>query len=187
MGYQAIATANYFLDKARRGRGPRHDVSPMKVQKLVWYAHGWHYGLKGRPLVRDEQAEAWEWGPVFPSLYRASKSWGNQPIQKPMAVGVGPAGGGWTPTLRSEFDDPGAIVPFLDSVWEKYEHYSAVQLSNSTHDPGTPWHEVYVVDYGRNPPRGTDIPPDLIKSYFSRWAAGERPAQNRVESDGVRR
>ena len=51
----------------------------MKVQKLVYYAHGWHLGLADAPLI-GELVEAWRWGPVIRSLYAALAEFGNQPI-----------------------------------------------------------------------------------------------------------
>ncbi|GLZ39260.1 type II toxin-antitoxin system antitoxin SocA domain-containing protein [Actinokineospora sp. NBRC 105648] len=43
--------------------------SPMKLQKLLYYAQGWHLGLFGEPLFPD-RIEAWTAGPVVPEVYR---------------------------------------------------------------------------------------------------------------------
>ena len=47
----------------------------MKVQKLVYFAHGWHLGITKKPLI-NEQVEAWPYGAVIPSLYDYLKQWG---------------------------------------------------------------------------------------------------------------
>ncbi len=51
----AKLVANYFLKKAA-AEGVTLD--PMKLQKLVYIAHGWHLGLLGAPLLRSP-IEAW--------------------------------------------------------------------------------------------------------------------------------
>ncbi len=44
----------------------------MKLHKLLYYAAGWHLGFTGEPLF-DEDIEAWQYGPVVPSIYLASE------------------------------------------------------------------------------------------------------------------
>jgi len=44
----------------------------MKLQKLVYYAHGWHLALNNEPLI-DEQVECWQYGPVISSLFHEFK------------------------------------------------------------------------------------------------------------------
>ena len=80
MPYPAAAVANSFLDIAKVAE---ESVDPMKVQKLVYFAHGWHLGYD-RGALSTELAQAWRWGPVFPDLYHAVKIWGNRAIAKPV-------------------------------------------------------------------------------------------------------
>ena len=42
MAYSALTVANYFIQHAEN-LGAR--MSPMKLQKLVYYANGWHLAL----------------------------------------------------------------------------------------------------------------------------------------------
>jgi len=81
MAYPAKSIANELLSLAHT-RGIS-DVTPMKLQKLVYYAHGWWFGATGEPLI-EEQIEAWQYGPVVPSLYEATKNFGNQSITTPL-------------------------------------------------------------------------------------------------------
>ena len=70
------AVANYFLDIAERDG---KTLNPMKLQKLVYIAHGWHLAIRRRPLIR-ESVEAWKYGPVIADLYHEFKKFGNMPI-----------------------------------------------------------------------------------------------------------
>ena len=69
--------AEYFLNLAR---ADDKTLSPMQVLKLVYIAHGWNLGLNAQPLV-NEDIEAWQYGPVIPSLYHKYKQYGSNPIQ----------------------------------------------------------------------------------------------------------
>jgi len=72
----ALAVANYFIKK---GIDTKKSVSPMKLQKLVYFAHGWRLALYNSPLI-DEAIQAWQYGPVIPGIYHEFKHYGNRDI-----------------------------------------------------------------------------------------------------------
>ena len=47
MPFDPRAVANRLLELARERQ---LSLDPMKVQKLLYYAHGWHLALTGKPL-----------------------------------------------------------------------------------------------------------------------------------------
>jgi uncharacterized phage-associated protein len=170
MAYDAAAIANYFLDLADRSGA---DLDPMKIQKLVYFAHGWHLALRDAPLI-NERIEAWEYGPVIPTLYGQFKKFGNGKITER--------------ALKFEFDGrkilykPSSLdsqadenanqftKPLLDRIWEVYGKLSGIQLSNVTHADGSPW----AITFSRNPGRRhLVIDDDLIKTDFKRQLAEE--------------
>ena len=55
--YNALVVANYFIDKAK---AEGVSLTPMKLQKLIYMAHGWHLALYDKPLI-DEQFQAWDY------------------------------------------------------------------------------------------------------------------------------
>ena len=57
----------------------RRDVqtTPMHIIKLVYLSHGWMLGLHDTPLLW-EPVEAWQYGPVVPSVYHLYKGWGGR-------------------------------------------------------------------------------------------------------------
>jgi uncharacterized phage-associated protein len=68
--------ANYFLWLSNESGS---FLSNLKLQKLLYYAQGWHLGLgKGR-LFKD-QMQAWVHGPTIPSIYGRYKKFSYQPI-----------------------------------------------------------------------------------------------------------
>jgi uncharacterized phage-associated protein len=153
---QIEAVANWFLDRAATDSKP---ITPMKLQKLIYFAHGWHLGLfAGEPLV-DELFEAWEYGPVAPSIYHEFKRYGGAPIEG-LATKIDFSSMNIdTPTL--EMND--GAIRLLNKIWEVYGVKTALVLSNLTHLAGSPWEQIRRA----NPSiKNADIPNQLIEADF---------------------
>lgn len=135
-------------------------MTAMKIQKLVYYAHGWSLATTGRPLI-DEAVEAWKYGPVIPSLYHEFKKYGSGSItEKATAVEYCDSVSNPVRLVTPSVTDT-ETMDLLNAVWEAYGDLSGIQLSNLTHQPGSPWSEIY-----RTGRRSIDIPDDVIKAHF---------------------
>lgn len=147
----SLAVANRFLELAKN-KGDT--LTPMQLLKLVYIAHGWMLGLYGRPLIKDE-VQAWQYGPVIPSLYKAVKSYRSQPV-------VGPL-----PTRGSNDALDADEQNIIDQVFDLYGNYSGPALSRITHAAGTPWSMTYE-------PKtfGIEISNDLIEDHYQKLAKG---------------
>ena len=162
MPYSSAAIANRFLDLARRDG---IELTPMQIQKLVYFAHGWHLGFEQGPLSA-EHAQAWQWGPVFPELYHAIKKWGGGPIGERVSVmRVELSGDEYrlvqrTPTIAESDSFSSRLV---DRAWEVYGDMSGPALSQLSHDPNGPWSRIRTKSRAE---RGVDIPDELIRVYF---------------------
>ena len=55
-------------------------LSNLELQKLLYLAHMAYLGRTGRPLIL-ESFEAWDLGPVVPTLYHRAKAFGSSPVQ----------------------------------------------------------------------------------------------------------
>lgn len=146
--YQANTIAQYFINKY----GNNGNITPMKIIKLVYIAHGWYLGITNKQLI-SESPEAWKYGPVIPSVYNKYKSYRNQPIY---------------PT-NNIIDDLGIEQNdqvFLDKIWSIYGKEDGVQLSRRTHQPGTPWSIVWDILKNSNEFYTLQIDNDLIRSHY---------------------
>ncbi|MFO1150945.1 MAG: DUF4065 domain-containing protein [Alsobacter sp.] len=158
----AAAVANEFLDLAKAEGLP---IDPMKLQKLVFYAHAWWLAHKGEALFEDD-IEAWPWGPVVRNLYTQFLEFGRHPIVGKRAKEI--MKGGSSSVLAFRFVDPRIddvkLKSFLKSIWETHKNYSGVQLSNATHADGEPW-TIVKEKYGSldSKPR---IPNEVIRDVF---------------------
>ena len=135
--YTAKAIANYFLKhrKKFKRKGP---ITQMKLHKLVYFAHGWHLALKGEPLI-DETLQAWDYGPVVPSLYHEFKHFRDKDITE-LAMDLEPVKGSrfkaFIPLVASNDQ---YTCDLLEKVIEVYGKFSALELSAMTHEPSSPW------------------------------------------------
>jgi uncharacterized phage-associated protein len=74
----AYAVADYFILVCNNSGSL---ITNLKLQKVLYYAQGWHLGLHGRPLF-PEKFQAWIHGPAIPRIYGEYKQFGFQPIVK---------------------------------------------------------------------------------------------------------
>jgi uncharacterized phage-associated protein len=146
-----LAAANEFIALAPNG------VSHMKLQKLVYMAHGaW---LKDHPEpFLSENPQVWQYGPVFQSLYHELKHFRSEPITEPQTHLNFPV----------RIDDK-SIKSIIEKVWDKYKDASGPRLSDITHLPGSPWFKI-AQEHGFSVPMGTEISPALIGQYFRETA-----------------
>lgn len=168
MAFSAAAVANEFLHLARRAG---KEITPLKLQKLVYFAHGWNLALFDRPLL-GETVQAWQYGPVISSLYETFKHFGAHPIHGMADVvtqdGYLPASLEREAATEQELDDATAVI---GRVWEQYGRFTASQLTNLTHSPDSPWS---LVPSKQTPER--PIPDSLIAEYFRAQAATQAAA-----------
>lgn len=127
--YSAIKVANEFLRLAQEG-GPPHGLTPLQLIKLVYIAHGWSLVYLRGPLL-NEPAQAWQYGPVIPSLYNAIRSYRASPVCRQIDGDSDPQ------PLSAE------ARQMIKAVYDAYGKYSGVQLSNMTHQPSTPWSDAW--------------------------------------------
>jgi uncharacterized phage-associated protein len=65
--HSAKQVTDWFLSRINTEAGDT--ISPLKLQKLIYYAQAWHLAIFETPLF-DEKIEAWMHGPVVVSQYQ---------------------------------------------------------------------------------------------------------------------
>lgn len=154
--YTASLIADYFRSLTNPEYGDL--LSNLKLQKLCYYAAGIIAAVRGNddhPLFQDD-IEAWQHGPVVPSVYQLFKEFGAAEI--PHIEGVS----------FDQIDTKDRAI--LDDVYNFYGQYSAWKLRNMTHEEA-PWKDaissgdqeistkalrVYFAD---------EVGPDYVRSY----------------------
>jgi uncharacterized phage-associated protein len=121
-------------------------LTHMKLQKLVYIAHGYKLAITGNPLVTEEVI-AWKYGPIFSELYQNLERFGDRtiPPQYPKSI--------------IEPDDLG----LLNSIYKAYGKFDELKLSELTHMNGSPW-QVWR-EYS-DCCQSSVIPNSLIQNYY---------------------
>jgi len=130
-------------------------ISNLKLQKLLYYAQGWHLALYNKPLFSD-RIEAWVYGSVVPTVYRKYQKYSYKNINEDVEY----------PQFASS--DIAYLRDFLDEFLGEFLQLDAFEMERMTHRE-LPWLEA----------RG-DLPPDVVsqnpisldtmESYFKRLA-----------------
>ena len=148
--YRALDIAKWFIAWADDEDA---DLSNLKLQKLLYYAQGWHIALTGRQLF-TEDLQAWSHGPVVPQVYRAFRDFGTADIRL-ANIGVADSDEFSWDQIEPETGE------FLVRVWNTYGGYGAWALRNMTHDEA-PWRDHFHADE-----RNVVIPSEDLAKYFT--------------------
>jgi len=146
--------ANYFLDRAE---GDGESMTPMKLIKLVYIGYGWLLALTDWKAF-DEEIEAWEHGPVIPSIYHEFKKFGRSSISGKATDVDLDSYEQYEPEITAD-DEETCLI--LDRVWRSYKPFTGWALRNKTHEPNTPWSNTYDPNV-----RNAVIPDEEIQSHF---------------------
>lgn len=139
--------ANYFLSRIELEDGSL--MTHLKLQKLCYYAQGWHLAFDDVPMF-NEGFEAWVHGPVCPDLWHEYKDYGFNPIPVP-----------------EDFDGTvfsNTVLDTLDAVWDAYGQFDAKYLERLTHQE-RPWIEARQ-GYRSGEPCSTVINQDTMKQFY---------------------
>ena len=132
--------ADYFLIRAR-AEDSDEGMTHLKLQKLVYYAQGFHLAIYDKPLFPNS-IYAWQHGPVVRELWDKYCGCGSSALDPP-----------------DTFDFkrfPEEQIELLDEVFEVYGQFTAWKLRNLTHEE-PPWKSVDINDM---------ISIESMKEYF---------------------
>lgn len=111
----------YFLKKAC-------DITPLALQKMLYYAQAFSYALFGSELFPDA-CQAWAHGPVYPDIYYKYRAYGYNSIEE---------------SILDYEDDIIELttkeIDLLDAIISAFGCYSGPILEKMTHNE-KPWRE----------------------------------------------
>lgn len=146
----SLAVANWFLDISEANG---QSITTMKVQKLVYFAHGWCLALYDQPLV-TEWVNVWPWGPGFRDIYDVAKEFGSGPLTSP---------------LHAYFEEPPLVekgdprIPLLQRIWDVYGKFTTSQISRMAMEQDGPWDVTWQKYPGR---KNVGIDENLLRAKF---------------------
>ncbi|WP_425963765.1 Panacea domain-containing protein [Rhizobium nepotum] len=126
-------------------------LSNLQLQKMLYLADMVHVGTRGSRMI-DENFEAWDYGPVLPSLYHSVKAFGSKSVPNVF----------WG--ARSIQGTAEAAV--LQEAWDNLQSMSPGELVENTHWAKGAWAKRYVPG-AKGIKISTD---DMIDEYRNRTA-----------------
>ncbi len=150
----AFEIVPYFLRQSEKN--PKSLITPLKLQKLLYYAQAWSLVFRGKILFYED-IEAWIHGPAIPPVYRRYKQYGYSTLNQE--------------NLFSELkvDE----IDILNMVWMSYGKKSAKSLEELTHSE-YPWIKTRAglrVDQ----PSNKKISIRDMRSYYLQFVESELP------------
>ncbi len=164
MAWPTNKVARCFIRLARRDH---RRLTPLKLIKLLYFAHGWHLAIFGEPLLREGIAYG-PHGPVVASLHeryrndRHDQARGGRSLEE--LPETHPAG------KRSRIVEQSQrewrqVQRLLEKVWETYGGLEETRLASIAHKPGSPW-QMHRDEIGSSESDNRHIPDFLIEEAF---------------------
>ncbi|WP_026828216.1 Panacea domain-containing protein [Exiguobacterium artemiae] len=137
--------ARYFIDLSVESTP--YAITPLKLQKLLYYAQGFHLINTGERLFRAE-LEAWAHGPVVREIYFEYKEFGYHTITSKPFINK-------DLFLETPLLTDGEMAT-IEEVWEHFGDLDGKTLEELTHQED-PWLNTEIND---------EIEIKLIREYF---------------------
>jgi len=145
--------ADYFIAFAN---SVGDSITPLKLQKLVFYAQAWHLAEFDEALF-EQDFQAWVHGPVLPELYEKYQDFK------------------WYPIRRDDLDEEAfeqiqkklaTKKEFLEKIMDTYFRLTAYELEIATHQE-EPWQKARL---GLKPDESSQnsIQKDWLKNYYGK-------------------
>ncbi len=156
--------ANFFISMTDCDAGDL--ITNLKLNKLLYFAQGEYLARTKTPLF-DDKIEAWNLGPVVPSVYQKYKVLGKNPIM----------------TVDEDYSENNLSSEEIDillDVLREYGKYQTSYLVKMTHEDNTPWTKVF--DERKN----NTIPLEFISEYFNEHGLTKPLEFDDAEFEGYR-
>lgn len=157
--YSSLLIADYLLAYQKR------PYTAYQVQKLTYICHGWTLAHLKTPLIKDI-VEAWEHGPVIPTLYYTflysvpnpitHLSYCNTPLDSKNDLDK------WKEFVKTEISDESDVATIIHNVLDAYGELNSNQLYSITHRKNSPWKS----HYDKDKPHA-EIPNPTTEEYYT--------------------
>lgn len=170
------SVANLMLED---GHAYGYEITNLALQKLLYFAHGLFLIETDKALVSG-YFEAWQFGPVHPTIYQAFKKAGHRPINfRACKVNILT---GIETEVRSASNP--LVKRYVNRILSSYGPSASSHLVKLSHAKMAPWD--YVVEKGkRSVALGLRIPNDVIKERFKfhKVPVSEQPSVGEAVED----
>ncbi len=147
---EMLSTISYIFEHTA-------DVTPLALQKLLYYIQGLYLALFRKPLYRED-CQAWVHGPAYEPVYEMFKNFKYNPIEDARFV-----------MFRNRFQElPKEAGRVADLVIGSFGIYSGKVLEHISHNE-SPWQEARI-GYLPEELSGEVISKEAMRAYFEKVA-----------------
>lgn len=139
--YAAKDIAKYTVNKCIEDCRP---ISNLQLQKILYFCQK-GYNKNTGLILFDDDFEAWQYGPVIPSVYRMFSLFGGMKVNR---------------KVHEDALIDNIIQSIINPIIERYSSFTAWDLVSMTHQKDNAWDQVYQGGEGKK----KVIPKDLIFS-----------------------
>ena len=156
MPYPAIVVANEIIKLAN---AEKVEITPMKLQKILYLANGINYKRKSEKLVK-EKFEAWDYGPVIRTVYNTYRDCKGNNIDEPIDDMIHTNGFSFVKASTIQIEDSDFTV--IKEAWDNSKNLDAFTLSAWSHNKDSPWDKAF-----NSNPKSLYISDEDIHNYFN--------------------
>lgn len=121
MCYSALDISKYIIGKCTR---ERHAISNLQLQKILYYIQRAFLRIDSEAFSDD--FEAWQFGPVVPSIYNQYCSYGGMPIR-----------------ILYNVDINDYYKDIINPIVEEKRKLDPWKMVDDIHRPGKAWDQIY--------------------------------------------
>jgi len=163
MLYEPEAAANSLI---RGARTMDLSINGLILQKLMYFAHGWHLAILRMPLI-NEVFEVRDFGVVLPSIFLSVRQNGLNPINSPFQKFDTQAGKWRSPMIK----EATFAADLLQRILKVYGSCQTSQLINMTQNDGSPWQQCIHA-------QKATIDNELLTTYFASYVVNNTDEDN---------
>ncbi len=137
-------------------------LTPLKINKLTFFSHGWMLGTHSSPLIYED-VEAWQYGPIIPSIYHSFKRYGRNVVEVGTYFQKNEDCIKEYKASNEKLFNPSELGIMKDVI-EHYSYLSHGKIIGITHKKDSPWKKCY--DKNKH---HIVIPDSLIQDYYGKF------------------
>jgi len=128
-GTYMISALNVSNNLINRAKLTGATMTPMKLQKLLYFVYARYLFRSNQPLFKERFA-TWQFGPVIPEVYKYFESYSRKNIDDYFVDENNEIYGA---------KETGLFADVLEEVWNKFGQETGIHLSERTHEQGAAW------------------------------------------------
>ena len=147
---KSLTVAGYILDSRSNAS---KIMTPMKLNLLVYISHGFTLANLSAPLI-DENVQAWECGPIVPSVYHITRKYMNTHVKQIECANC----------VSLSVDEK----TIIDKVIKRYGDFSLTTLLEAVAKQSTPWSITWAFNENQGMQfRSLEISNSLIQHFYA--------------------